>query len=70
MVGGIKVENQAVECANDASPQTIASRADGLLGLAFGTLSGVKPKPVHTVVENMILQKDIKEVRRRRLLDR
>jgi hypothetical protein len=35
---------------------------DGLLGLAFGTLNGVKPNKVKTPVENMIAQGDIKGV--------
>jgi hypothetical protein len=61
-LGNILVEGQAVECANAASSQMFNSKMDGLLGLAFGTLSGVKPKPVKTPVENMILQGDIKDV--------
>jgi hypothetical protein len=61
-LGNILVEGQAVECANAASSQMFNSKMDGLLGLAFGTLSGVKPKPVKTPVDNMILQGDIKDV--------
>jgi len=38
------------------------SKMDGLLGLAFGTISGVKPKGVKTPVENMVIQGDIKDV--------
>ena len=56
------MEGQAVECANSASSQMFNSKMDGLLGLAFGKLNGVKPKPVNTPVENMILQGDIKDV--------
>ena len=56
------MKNQAVECANAASPQMFNSKMDGLLGLAFGTLNGVKPKPVKTPVENMVVQGDIKDV--------
>lgn len=63
-MGNILVEGQAVECANAASSQMFNSKMDGLLGLAFGKLNGVKPKPVNTPVENMILQGDIKDVSR------
>lgn len=56
------MKNQAVECANAASPQMFNSKMDGLLGLAFGTISGVKPKGVKTPVENMVIQGDIKDV--------
>jgi hypothetical protein len=56
------VEGQAIEIATSASSQMFNSKMDGLLGLAFGTLSGVKPNKVKTPVENMIAQGDIKGV--------
>ncbi|KAF2729645.1 aspartic proteinase precursor [Polyplosphaeria fusca] len=58
-LGGLCVENQAIELASKLSPQFINSAGDGLLGLAFGKINTVKPKPVATPVENMITQSDI-----------
>ena len=58
-LGGLCVENQAVELASTLSPQFTEGVGDGLLGLAFGKINTVKPKQVATPVENMITQKDI-----------
>ncbi|QSZ36555.1 hypothetical protein DSL72_006435 [Monilinia vaccinii-corymbosi] len=58
-IGGIAIENQAVELANKMSPEFIEDTADGLLGLAWSTINTVTPKAVATPVENMITQKDI-----------
>lgn len=41
------------------SDQFIQGAGDGLLGLAFGSINTVTPKPVQTPVENMITQQDI-----------
>jgi hypothetical protein len=37
----------------------VTNKGDGLLGLSFGADNTVSPDPVHTPVENMILQDDI-----------
>lgn len=59
MVGGLVIENQAIERAVQLSDEFEKSAGDGLLGLGFGKLNTVKPHPVQTPVENMISQKDI-----------
>jgi hypothetical protein len=41
------------------STQFVEGAGDGLLGLAFGSINTVTPKPVQTPVENMITQQDI-----------
>lgn len=53
-LGGLCVENQAIELASKLSPQFSKSAGDGLLGLAFGKINTVKPKGVATPVENMV----------------
>lgn len=58
-VGGLVVEGQAIELAKTLSAQFASGQGDGLLGLAFGSINTVTPKPVQTPVENMISQKDI-----------
>ncbi|KAL8713917.1 MAG: hypothetical protein Q9220_002063 [cf. Caloplaca sp. 1 TL-2023] len=58
-VGGLVVENQSVELAKTLSPSFLSGVGDGLLGLAFGSINTVTPKPVATPVENMIAQSDI-----------
>lgn len=58
-LGGLCVENQAIELASKLSPQFCKNSGDGLLGLAFGKINTIKPKAVHTPVENMITQADI-----------
>ncbi|TID16380.1 aspartic endopeptidase [Venturia nashicola] len=58
-VGGIKVNRQAIECAQHLSPSFVRSAGDGLLGLAMGNINTVKPQRVQTPVENMITQQDI-----------
>lgn len=59
IIGGLSVENQAVELASTLAPSFEETAGDGLLGLAFGSINTVKPNPVHTPVENMITQSDI-----------
>ncbi|KAN0108458.1 acid protease [Hyaloscypha variabilis] len=58
-IGGLTIKNQAVELATKMSDQFIQGAGDGLLGLAFGTINTVTPKPVATPVENMISEQDI-----------
>lgn len=59
-LGNIVIQNQAVELADTISSQLQGEAgSDGLLGLAFGTINTVKPKPVQTPLENMITEKDI-----------
>ncbi|KAF2812043.1 aspartic proteinase precursor [Mytilinidion resinicola] len=58
-VGGLTIKAQAVELANKLSTEFQQGAGDGLLGLAFGTINTVKPRPVQTPVENMITQRDI-----------
>ncbi|RMJ23436.1 Eukaryotic aspartyl protease [Aspergillus sp. HF37] len=58
-IGGVAVQNQAVELANDLSTAFIQFAGDGLLGLAFSRINSVRPFPVETPVRNMIEQGDI-----------
>ena len=58
-VGGLTIEKQAIELATTLSTQFQEGVGDGLLGLAFGSINTVTPKPVATPVENMISQQDI-----------
>jgi len=54
IIGGIRITQQAVECANKLSPAFTGGQ-DGLLGLAFGVNTAM-PNPVPTPVENMHAQ--------------
>ncbi|OXV07745.1 hypothetical protein Egran_04490 [Elaphomyces granulatus] len=58
-VGGLVIEDQAVELATSMSRSFVSNAGDGLLGLAFGKINTVKPERVKTLVENMIIQEDI-----------
>ncbi|RDL37557.1 Aspartic proteinase [Venustampulla echinocandica] len=58
-IGGLTIKDQAIELASKMSQQFTQSTGDGLLGLAFGTINTVKPKPVATPVENMITEEQI-----------
>ena len=58
-LGGLIIQNQAIELANTLSTQFQQDSSDGLLGLAFGSINTVTPKSVQTPVENMISQNDI-----------
>ena len=58
-IGGLTIKSQAVELAKNLSAQFQQGTGDGLLGLAFGSINTVRPKPVKTPVENMIAQSDI-----------
>ncbi|OQO06229.1 hypothetical protein B0A48_08817, partial [Cryoendolithus antarcticus] len=59
-IGGLIIKQQAVELAKTLSSSFASGQGDGLLGLAFGSINTVTPKPVATPVENMIAQDDIK----------
>jgi len=59
--GGLIIKAQAIELAKTLSDQFAQGPGDGLLGLAFGNINTVSPKPVNTLVENMIAQQDIPE---------
>jgi Eukaryotic aspartyl protease len=58
-IGGLTIENQAIELASQLSQQFTQDSSDGLLGLAWPTINTVTPTPVATPVENMISQQDI-----------
>lgn len=58
-VGGLIIKAQSIELADTLSDQFQQDSSDGLLGLAFGSINTVTPKPVQTPVENMIAQDDI-----------
>lgn len=53
------MKGQAIELADTLSAQFASGAGDGLLGLAFSNINTVKPQPVNTPVDNMILQSDI-----------
>ncbi|KAL9589642.1 MAG: hypothetical protein Q9203_001565 [Teloschistes exilis] len=58
-VGGLVIQKQSIELAKTLSAQFSSGVGDGLLGLAYGSINTVTPKPVATPVENMIAQTDI-----------
>jgi hypothetical protein len=62
-IGGLKVENQAVELAKTLAAQFSQGTGDGLLGLAFPQINTITtagtPDPQPTPVANMITQGDI-----------
>ena len=58
-IGGVVIQNQAIELANQLSDQFEQGAGDGLLGLAWPNINTVKPQPVPTPVANMISQSDI-----------
>lgn len=58
-LGGIVIQNQAIELAKTLSTQFQQDVGDGLLGLAWGSINTVQPNPVQTPVQNMISQSDI-----------
>ncbi|QDS67826.1 hypothetical protein FKW77_007264 [Venturia effusa] len=60
-IGGVKVDKQAIECAQQLSSSFMNGAGDGLLGLAMGNINTVQPQRVQTPVENMITQKHIPE---------
>ncbi|KAL2023783.1 hypothetical protein VTK56DRAFT_1050 [Thermocarpiscus australiensis] len=62
-IGGLVIKKQAVEIANQLSPQFSMGSMHGLLGLAFRQINTVRskgaPDPQPTPVDNMISQRDI-----------
>lgn len=48
-VGNIKVENQCVEVANQASEQFQSQGSSGLVGMAFGNINTVQPQKAKTL---------------------
>jgi hypothetical protein len=62
-IGGVKIQNQAVELAKTMAAQFAQGTGDGLLGLAWPQIntvsSGGSPDPQPTPVTNMITQNDI-----------
>ncbi|UPX15080.1 uncharacterized protein EKO05_0005543 [Ascochyta rabiei] len=60
-LGGLKVENQAVELAKELSQQFAEGNGSGLLGLAFSSINTVSPDPQKTPVDNIIAQQPGKE---------
>lgn len=55
-LGGLVIQNQAIEEASTLSSQFASGTGDGLLGLAFGSINTVKPQRVQTPMENLIAQ--------------
>ncbi|KAF9699986.1 hypothetical protein EKO04_002042 [Ascochyta lentis] len=60
-LGGLQVENQAVELAKELSQQFAEGNGSGLLGLAFSSINTVSPDPQKTPVVNIIAQQSAKE---------
>jgi hypothetical protein len=52
-LGGLVIQNQAVECAQTISSDFSSGQGDGLLGLAFDLINTVKPTPEPTPVQMM-----------------
>ncbi|TDZ53936.1 Aspergillopepsin-1 [Colletotrichum trifolii] len=66
VIGGLTVENQAIELASQLAPQFSKGAGDGLLGLGFKSINTVQrdgnfPDPQKTPVDNMIAQEDVPE---------
>lgn len=57
-VGGLTVENQAVESAQQVSQQFASGDSDGLLGLAFSSINTVRPDQQKTWFDNVTPQLD------------
>lgn len=62
-IGGLKIQNQAVELAKTLAAQFAQGTGDGLLGLAWPQINTISnngsPDPQPTPVANMITQDDI-----------
>ncbi|CAL8578251.1 hypothetical protein XPA_004043 [Xanthoria parietina] len=59
-IGGAKVEGQAIEMATTVADSFLEdTRADGLVGLAFGTINTVKPQKQKTFFENVMPSLDL-----------
>lgn len=58
-VGGLSVENQAVQAATIVSNDfTVDKNTDGNLGAAFGILNSVQPVPQRTFFDNLVSKLD------------
>lgn len=55
-IGGVVVQNQAVELSENLSRQFQQGTGDGLLGLAWPSINTVKPEKAPTPVANMITE--------------
>ncbi|OAA68696.1 aspartic endopeptidase [Niveomyces insectorum RCEF 264] len=53
-IGGITVQNQAVESARTLSQQFASGTGDGLLGLAWPSINTIQPTPQPTFMANLI----------------
>lgn len=60
-LGGLKVQNQAVELAKELSQQFAQGNGSGLLGLAFSSINTVSPDSQKTPVDNIIAQKSAQQ---------
>jgi hypothetical protein len=58
-LGGLTVTGQSIERAKQMSTSFVSGAGSGLLGLAWGSINTVQPKPVKTPVDNMIDDKTI-----------
>lgn len=58
-LGGLRIENQAIELAKQLSQQFQQGNGSGLLGLAFSSINTVSPNQQKTPVDNAIAQKDV-----------
>lgn len=55
-LGGLKIQNQSIELAEDLSSEFQQSEGDGLLGLAWDSINTVQPSAVKTPMDNLISQ--------------
>lgn len=60
-LGGLKVQNQAIELAKELSDQFAQGNGSGLLGLAFSSINTVTPDQQKTPVDNLIAQKEVNQ---------
>lgn len=66
LIGGLVVDNQTIQIADDLSPQFTLGSMDGVLGLGFRHINTIettdgKADPQPTLVDNMISQREIPE---------
>ncbi|KAK6525916.1 hypothetical protein TWF281_010959 [Arthrobotrys megalospora] len=58
-LGGLTIETQAIELANNLSQSFMEEQGSGLLGLAFSNINTCRPDPVLTPVDMLIQQANI-----------
>ncbi|KAF3904737.1 Aspergillopepsin-F [Dactylellina cionopaga] len=58
-LGGLTIEAQSIELANNLSQSFKEGEGSGLLGLAFSAINTVQPEPVLTPVDKLIQQANI-----------